>query len=66
MSPIRRQNSTRIQNDFSVEPELNQRPMDIFLDFIESLILQSTALPTELSTDEIVHNNFNVITFAVV
>ena len=32
---------------YSVEPELNQRPMDIFC---SNLILQSTALPTELST----------------
>ena len=30
----------------SVEPDLNQRPMDVL-----GIPLQSTALPTELSTD---------------
>ncbi|KAK4011475.1 hypothetical protein OUZ56_020592 [Daphnia magna] len=37
------------KNNYSVEPELNQRPMDIFSRNYSKL--QSTALPTELSTD---------------
>ena len=40
MRPVRRQNITPVQNDFSVEPELNQRPMDTFLVF--QLIIEST------------------------
>ena len=39
--------SEMLQNKISVEPDLNQRPMD----YSTTFSLQSTALPTELSTD---------------